>query len=53
MPPPRSQSQIDRPVPLQGIWSGTVSFSLVAIPVQLLKAVESGRVSFRTLHRQD
>ena len=38
---------------MQGIWSGTISFSLVAIPVQLVKAVEPGRVSFRTLHSKD
>jgi DNA end-binding protein Ku len=38
---------------LQGIWSGTISFSLVAIPVQLVKAVEPGRVSFRMLHNKD
>jgi DNA end-binding protein Ku len=38
---------------LQGIWSGTVSFSLVAIPVQLVRAVEPGRVSFRLLHNKD
>ncbi len=38
---------------LQGIWSGTISFGLVAIPVQLVKAVDPGRVSFRMLHRQD
>ena len=38
---------------MHGIWSGTVSFSLVAIPVHLVKAVEPGRVSFRTLHRKD
>lgn len=37
----------------QGIWSGTISFSLVAIPVRLVKAVEPGRVSFRMLHRKD
>ena len=37
----------------QGIWSGTISFSLVAIPVQLVKAVEPGRVSFRLLHSTD
>lgn len=37
----------------QAIWSGTISFSLVAIPVQVVKAVESGRVSFRMLHRKD
>ncbi|HEX9019762.1 MAG TPA: Ku protein [Nitrospirota bacterium] len=37
----------------QGIWSGTVSFSLVAIPVRLVKAVAPGRVSFRLLHSTD
>ncbi len=35
------------------MWSGTISFSLVAIPVQLVKAVEPGRVSFRMLHTED
>ena len=43
----------DPEVALQGIWSGTISFSLVAIPVQLVKAVETGRVSFRMLHSKD
>jgi DNA end-binding protein Ku len=38
---------------IQGIWSGTISFSLVAIPVQLVKAVEPGRVSFHLLHGKD
>ena len=38
---------------VQGIWSGTISFSLVAIPVQLVRAVDSGRVSFRMLHSRD
>jgi DNA end-binding protein Ku len=37
----------------QGIWSGTISFSLVAIPVRLVKAVAPGRVSFRLLHNTD
>jgi DNA end-binding protein Ku len=37
----------------QGIWNGTISFSLVAIPVQLVKAVEPGRVSFHLLHKND
>ena len=37
----------------QGIWSGTISFSLVAIPVQLVKAVEPGRISFHMLHSKD
>ncbi|HLO27205.1 MAG TPA: Ku protein [Geobacteraceae bacterium] len=38
---------------VQGIWSGTISFSLVAIPVQLVKAIAPGRVSFRLLHDKD
>jgi len=38
---------------VSSIWSGTISFSLVAIPVQLVKAVEPGRVSFHLLHRKD
>jgi DNA end-binding protein Ku len=37
----------------QGIWSGTISFSLVAIPVRLVRAVEPGRVSFHLLHNKD
>lgn len=37
----------------QGIWSGTISFSLVAIPVRLVKAIAPGRVSFRLLHSSD
>ncbi len=38
---------------VQGIWSGTISFSLVAIPVRLVKALEPGRISFRLLHSKD
>ncbi len=38
---------------LQGIWSGTISFSLVAIPVQLVRAITPGRISFRMLHATD
>ena len=36
-----------------GIWTGTISFSLVAIPVELVTALGPGRVSFRMLHRKD
>jgi len=35
------------------MWSGTISFSLVAIPVRLVKAVAPGRVSFHLLHATD
>src|SRR5512135_2508434 len=38
---------------VHGIWSGTISFSLVAIPVRLVTAVEPGRVSFHLLHKKD
>jgi DNA end-binding protein Ku len=38
---------------VQGVWSGTISFSLVAIPVRLVTAVETGRVSFHMLHSTD
>jgi DNA end-binding protein Ku len=38
---------------VQGMWSGTISFSLVAIPVRLVKAIEPGRISFHLLHSKD
>jgi DNA end-binding protein Ku len=50
---PRPSSNRDREFSLQAIWTGTISFSLVAIPVQLVRAVEPGRVSFRMLHSRD
>ena len=34
------------------IWNGTVSFGLVAIPVQMLSAVSEDRVAFNLLHDQ-
>lgn len=37
----------------QGIWNGTISFSLVAIPVRLVTAVAPGRVPFHLLHTRD
>ncbi len=50
---PKPSSRIGNEMALHGIWSGTISFSLVAIPVQLVKAVEPGRVSFHMLHSKD
>ena len=38
---------------VQGIWSGTISFSLVAIPVRLVTAIKSGHTSFHLLHNKD
>ena len=51
--PSKSPSSKRDEMAVQVIWSGTISFSLVAIPVQLVKAVEPGRVSFRMLHSKD
>jgi DNA end-binding protein Ku len=46
-------SREEQEIAVHGIWSGTISFSLVAIPVQLVKAIQPGRVSFRLLHSKD
>ncbi len=35
------------------IWTGTLSFVLVSIPVQLVSAVRRNRVSFRMMHKTD
>ncbi len=35
------------------LWKGTVSFGLVAVPVQILPAVRSHRSAFRMLHAED
>jgi DNA end-binding protein Ku len=35
------------------IWSGSISFGLVTIPVKLFTAVREKRLSFRSLHDQD
>ena len=51
--PPKLSANAGNEASLQGIWSGTISFSLVAIPVHLVRAVEPGRVSFRMLHSKD
>ena len=37
----------------RAMWSGTVSFGLVAIPVIVVPAVQPGKVSFHLLHQKD
>lgn len=37
----------------RGIWSGTISFGLVAIPVSVVPAVRESRISFHQLHSED
>jgi DNA end-binding protein Ku len=49
----KTSSRREPEIAVHGIWSGTISFSLVAIPVQLVKAVQPSRVSFRLLHSKD
>jgi DNA end-binding protein Ku len=49
----RSAAPASPETPLGGMWSGTISFSLVAIPVRLVKSVEPDRVSFHMLHNKD
>jgi len=41
------------PAPSPGFWSGTISFSLVAIPVRLVSALGPGRLAFHLLHKKD
>ncbi|MGC4113418.1 MAG: Ku protein [Myxococcales bacterium] len=38
---------------MRPLWSGSISFGLVNIPVKLYLAAQSERVSFRMLHRSD
>lgn len=52
-PPAELSSNRGSEVDVQGVWNGTISFSLVAIPVRLVKAIEPGRVSFHLLHSRD
>lgn len=37
----------------RAIWSGTISFGLVAIPVRMYSAIEEHKVHFHYLHRKD
>src|ERR1700694_495975 len=39
--------------PARAIWSGTISFGLVSIPVRLYTATESHDVHFHLLHKKD
>src|SRR5438105_14972633 len=43
----------ERAASAKPIWSGSISFGLVTIPVRLFTAVREKRLHFRTLHDQD
>jgi DNA end-binding protein Ku len=51
--PSKPSSEHEVEPAFHGMWSGTISFSLVAIPVELVKAIEPGRISFHILHKKD
>src|SRR5512147_2939546 len=40
-------------MPARSIWSGSISFGLVNIPIKLYTAVREQRVAFHLLHDQD
>jgi len=44
--PSKLSANREHEIAIQGIWSGTISFSLVAIPVQLVKAIEPAESLF-------
>jgi DNA end-binding protein Ku len=55
-PHSRRGSERGRPAPSGGprpVWSGSISFGLVNIPVRLFTAVREQRVAFHLLHDQD
>ncbi len=35
------------------IWSGTISFGLVSVPVKMYSAIESKELKFHFLHKDD
>src|SRR4029079_19182824 len=37
----------------RAIWSGTISFGLVSVPVKMFSAVSEHRLHFNLLHRKD
>ncbi|HMK44923.1 MAG TPA: Ku protein [Dissulfurispiraceae bacterium] len=51
--PPQASPTKHAEASAHAIWSGTITFSLVAIPVQLVRAVEPGRLAFHLLHAKD
>ncbi len=37
----------------RAIWSGTISFGLVSVPVRMFAAVSEHKLHFNLLHRKD
>jgi hypothetical protein len=50
--PARCVLPLEKPVPAS-IWSGSISFGLVSIPVRLAVATEKKDIAFHMLHRKD
>ena len=38
---------------MRAIWSGTISFGLVSVPVKMITATESEELKFHFLHKDD
>jgi DNA end-binding protein Ku len=48
-----SESESESTPTSRPVWTGSISFGLVSIPVKLFTAVREKRLSFRSLHDQD
>jgi DNA end-binding protein Ku len=53
LPGKRGRETEESPRALRAIWSGTISFGLVTIPVRLYTATQSHDVHFHLLHKTD
>jgi DNA end-binding protein Ku len=51
-PPPAASASAEEQAAQRGFWTGTISFGLVSIPVQLFPATRANRFSLRTLGKQ-
>jgi DNA end-binding protein Ku len=49
---PSEAASVERK-PMRAIWSGTISFGLVAVPVRMYSATESKELRFHFLHKKD
>jgi DNA end-binding protein Ku len=48
-----NDSELIGPATSRPVWTGSISFGLVSIPVRLFTAVQEKRIAFRSLHDQD
>jgi DNA end-binding protein Ku len=53
MPRVLPQTALGREKSMRPIWSGTISFGLVSMPVRMYLATESKELRFHFLHKDD